>query len=91
MSRPPHAAPPSSPAAGRRGPGRHRLHRPSGVRCTELPGVAERLAQREAVARPRNAFLRWLTTPAPAGRHTWSFLARTGGRPRTAFAIILSL
>jgi hypothetical protein len=27
----------------------------------------------------------------PAGRHTWSFLAGSGGRPRTAFAIILSL
>jgi len=39
----------------------------------------------------RHSWLRWLFTPAPTGRHTWSFLAGAGGRPRTAFAIILSL
>jgi hypothetical protein len=39
----------------------------------------------------RNSFLRWLLDSAPTGRHTWSFLAHSGGRPRTAFAIILSL
>jgi hypothetical protein len=39
----------------------------------------------------RNSFVRWLLDSAPAGRHTWSFLAHSGGRPRTAFAIILSL
>jgi hypothetical protein len=39
----------------------------------------------------RNALLRWLLASSPAGRHTWSFLAHSGGRPRTAFAIILSL
>ena len=88
MSRPMQATVPTSPAGAR---GRHRLDRPSGVRAADLPGVRERLAQREAGARPRNAFLRWLTTSAPAGRHTWSFLAGSGGRPRTAFAIILSL
>ena len=90
MSRPAHAAPPSSPAAARRGPGRHRLDRPTGVRATDLPAVRERL-ERSAGVRPRSAFMRWLTAAAPAGRHTWQFLANTGGRPRTAFAIILSL
>jgi hypothetical protein len=44
-----------------------------------------------AAPRPGNAFLRWLLAAPPAGRHTWSFLAGNGGRPRTAFAIILSL
>jgi hypothetical protein len=39
----------------------------------------------------RNSFVRWLLDSSPAGRHTWSFLAHSGGRPRTAFAIILSL
>ncbi|RBY76704.1 hypothetical protein DQ238_16625 [Geodermatophilus sp. TF02-6] len=90
MSRPAHAAPPSTPAAVRRGPGRHRLDRPTGVRCTDLPAVRERL-ERTGAARSRNAFTRWLTATAPAGRHTWQFLAGSGGRPRTAFAIILSL
>jgi hypothetical protein len=59
------------------------------VRASELPAVRERLARRGE--RSRNAFLRWLLDSAPAGRHTWSFLASSGGRPRTAFAIILSL
>lgn len=90
MSRSAHAAPPSTPAASRRGPGRHRLDRPTGVRCSDLPMVRERL-ERARGARPRNAFLRWLSATAPAGRHTWQFLATSGGRPRTAFAIILSL
>ena len=90
MSRPAHAAPSSTPAATRRGPGRHRLDRPTGVRCTDLPMVRERL-ERAGAARPRNAFTRWLSATAPAGRHTWQFLATSGGRPRTAFAIILSL
>ena len=44
-----------------------------------------------ASAAPRNSFLQWLFQVPPAGRHTWSFLAGSGGRPRTAFAIILSL
>ncbi|MGY1763392.1 hypothetical protein ACI79G_03320 [Geodermatophilus sp. SYSU D00779] len=60
------------------------------MRCTDLPMVRERL-ERNAAVRPRNAFLRWLSATAPAGRHTWQFLANSGGRPRTAFAIILSL
>ncbi|MGY1747281.1 hypothetical protein [Blastococcus sp. SYSU D00695] len=88
MSRPTQVTVPT-PAAGSRG--RHRLDRPAGVRAADLPGVRDRLARREGELRPRNAFLRWLTTSAPAGRHTWSFLAGAGGRPRTAFAIILSL
>jgi hypothetical protein len=80
---------PTTPAGAR---GRHRLDRPSGLRASDLPGVRERLTQRQATdLRPRNAFLRWITTSAPAGRHTWSFLAGSGGRPRSAFAIILSL
>jgi hypothetical protein len=37
------------------------------------------------------AFLRALLPAVPSGRHTWDFLANAGGRPRTAFAIILSL
>jgi hypothetical protein len=90
MPRPAHAAPSSTPAAARRGPGRHRLDRPMGVRCTDLPMVRERL-ERNGAVRPRNVFLRWLSATAPAGRHTWQFLATSGGRPRTAFAIILSL
>ena len=88
MSRTTQATVPTQHAGPR---GRHRLDRPAGVRASDLPGVREQLAQRDAVVRPRNAFLRWLTTSAPAGRHTWSFLAGSGGRPRTAFAIILSL
>ena len=90
MSRPAHAAPSSTPAAPRRGPGRHRLDRPTGVRCSDLPMVRERL-ERTSAARSGNAFVRWLSATAPAGRHTWQFLADSGGRPRTAFAIILSL
>jgi len=89
MSRAAHAAPSSTPAAVRRGPGRHQFDRPGGVRCSDLPAVRERLERR--AARPGNAFLRWLSATAPAGRHTWQFLADSGGRPRTAFAIILSL
>jgi hypothetical protein len=46
--------------------------------------------QRPAAPR-RNTFLQWLFQAPSAGRHTWSFLAGSGGRPRTAFAIILSL
>jgi hypothetical protein len=47
------------------------------------------LFQRPAPA--RGSFTRWLFQAPAAGRHTWSFLAGSGGRPRTAFAIILSL
>jgi len=39
----------------------------------------------------KKSFTRWLFQAPAAGRHTWSFLAGSGGRPRTAFAIILSL
>ena len=68
--------------------GRHRIETPSGVRCSELPGVRERLPQSR---RGMSAFFRALMPSVPAGRHTWDFLANAGGRPRTAFAIILSL
>lgn len=67
--------------------GRHRIDRPAGVRCSELPGVRERLH----TSRRSWAFLRTLLPTVPTGRHTWDFLATAGGRPRTAFAIILSL
>ncbi|RFU22644.1 hypothetical protein [Geodermatophilus marinus] len=81
-------APSSTPASP--GRGRHRIERSGGVRVTDLPGVRARMEHNAAV-RPRNAFLRWLSSGVPAGRHTWQFLAGSGGRPRSAFAIILSL
>lgn len=90
MSRPTPAGPPSSRAA-RRGAGRHRIGSSTGVRVTDLPAVRERMQFQRAAAPSGNAFLRWLLQPQPSGRHTWSFLAGNGGRPRTAFAIILSL
>ena len=90
MSRTTADATPSTRAA-RRGAGRHRLGATTGVRCADIPAVRERMQfQRSAPAR-RSTFLRWLFQAPPAGRHTWSFLAGSGGRPRTAFAIILSL
>jgi hypothetical protein len=60
------------------------------VRVTDIPAVRERM-QFQRPAAPRNSFLRWLFAAPPTGRHTWTFLAGSGGRPRTAFAIILSL
>lgn len=85
MSR--HTSADSAPIVSRRrGPGRHRLSAPSGVRCTELPGVREKLT-----VTTRGSFLRSLLPSVSAGRHTWDFLATAGGRPRSAFAIILSL
>lgn len=75
------------PSAGTPRRGRHRIDTPFGVRCSDLPGVRERLPQ----IRRGAAFWRALMPTVPAGRHTWDFLANAGGRPRTAFAIILSL
>ena len=89
MSRPTPAGPPSTRAA-RRGAGRHRLGSPTGVRVADLPVVRERM-QFQRAAPARNSFIQWLFQVPPTGRHTWSFLAGSGGRPRTAFAIILSL
>ncbi|MFD2092322.1 hypothetical protein [Blastococcus deserti] len=90
MSRPTPTGP-SSFRAARRGAGRHRLGAPTGVRCTDIPAVRERMQfQRTGTAR-RSTFLQWLFAAPSGGRHTWSFLAGSGGRPRTAFAIILSL
>jgi len=66
------------------------MERAGGIRVTDLPAVQQRL-QADRGEQQRNAFLRWLLPTAPAGRHTWNFLAMSGGRPRTAFAIILSL
>jgi hypothetical protein len=77
--------------AGPRTPGRHRVERAGGIRVADLPAVRERLALQAATPSRRSAFLRWLLDAAPAGRHTWQALAAAGGRPRSAFAIILSL
>ena len=90
MSRPTPAGPPSTRAA-RRTPGRHRLGSPTGVRVADLAVVRERMEFRRPAAPARNSFLQWLFQVPTTGRHTWSFLAGSGGRPRTAFAIILSL
>ncbi|MDK3258410.1 hypothetical protein [Blastococcus capsensis] len=80
------SASPSSRAAGR-----HRLGAAAGVRCADIPAVRERMQfQRPAIAH-RSSLLRWMFRTPTTGRHTWSFLAGSGGRPRTAFAIILSL
>ena len=78
---------------GPRTPGRHRVERAGGIRVTDLPAVRERLAATGTATRAsrRAAFVRWLLDAAPAGRHTWQALAAAGGRPRSAFAIILSL
>ena len=84
MSRTPLADAPGSATVPR---GRHRIDRAAGVRCSDLPGVRERLVRTSRVP----AFLRALLPSVSAGRHTWDFLAHAGGRPRTAFAIILSL
>ena len=81
---------PATVVPGSRTPGRHRAERAGGIRVTDLPAVRERLTSRETTSR-RNAFVRWLLDAAPAGRHTWQSLAAAGGRPRSAFAIILSL
>ncbi len=85
------AADSHSTRAARRDAGRHRLGAPTGIRVSDLPAVRERVQFQAPAPRPGNAFLRWLFAAPPAGRHTWSFLAGSGGRPRTAFAIILSL
>jgi hypothetical protein len=90
MSRPTPAGPPSTRAA-RRSAGRHRLGSPTGVRVADLAVVRERMEFQRSAAPARNSFLQWLFQVPPTGRHTWSFLAGSGGRPRTAFAIILSL
>ena len=90
MSRPTPAGPPSTRAA-RRGAGRHRLGSPTGVRVADLAVVRERMQFQRSAPVQRSSFLQWLFQVPPTGRHTWSFLAGNGGRPRTAFAIILSL
>jgi hypothetical protein len=89
MSRPTPAGP-SSTRAARRGAGRHRLGSSTGVRVSDIAAVRERM-QYQRPAPARSSFTRWLFQAPSAGRHTWSFLAGSGGRPRTAFAIILSL
>ena len=81
---------PSSGTA-RRSEGRHRLGKAAGVRCTDIPAVRERMQFARPATPHRSAFTRWFFQGAPTGRHTWNFLAGAGGRPRTAFAIILSL
>jgi hypothetical protein len=86
MSRSELAGPATAPGGQRRG--RHRMDRPSGVRCTDMPAVRERL---QPSRRGLAALFSALFPTVSAGRHTWDFLANAGGRPRTAFAIILSL
>jgi hypothetical protein len=89
MSRPTPAGP--STRAARRGAGRHRLGAPTGVRCADIPAVRDRMQFQRTEPTRRASFSRWLFQSPAAGKHTWSFLAGSGGRPRTAFAIILSL
>ncbi|HET6391480.1 MAG TPA: hypothetical protein VFG13_01545 [Blastococcus sp.] len=91
MSRTAADASPSTRAARRQGAGRHRLGSATGVRCADIPAVRERMQFQRPATRRRSTFTQWLFQAPPAGRHTWSFLAGSGGRPRTAFAIILSL
>jgi hypothetical protein len=94
MSRPTSAG--AHAAAGRAVPGsrtsgRHRLGRTGGVRATDLAAVRERMQFARRPVAHTNVLVRWLMAGSTSGRHTWSFLADAGGRPRTAFAIILSL
>ncbi len=91
MSRHRSAAGSPSTRVASSGAGRHRVGSPAGVRCADIPAVRERMEVQRPTTGPRNAFLRWLVQTPPAGRHTWSFLAGNGGRPRTAFAISHSL
>lgn len=91
MSRTTADAVPSTRAARRQGAGRHRLGSATGVRCADIPAVRERMQFQRPAPRRRSTFTQWLFSAPPTGRHTWSFLAGSGGRPRTAFAIILSL
>jgi hypothetical protein len=89
MSRSTPTSSPSSRAA-RRGAGRHRIGSATGVRVSDLAAVRERMEYQRPAAR-RSSFLHRLFEVPAAGRHTWTFLAGSGGRPRSAFAIILSL
>ena len=91
MSRTTADATPSTRAARRQGAGRHRLGSATGVRCADIPAVRERMEFQRPAPRRRSTFTQWLFQAPATGRHTWSFLAGSGGRPRTAFAIILSL
>jgi hypothetical protein len=90
MSRPTHAGSPSTRAA-RRGAGRHRIGTSTGVRVSDVPAVRERMQFQRPSGTRWTSFTQWLFQAPSAGRHTWTFLAGSGGRPRTAFAIILSL
>ncbi|MGI8532954.1 MAG: hypothetical protein ACR2KN_08120 [Geodermatophilaceae bacterium] len=62
--------------------GRHRRGRADRVYCREIEAVDRALSHRR---------VRWVHYLRPARRHSWAFLARTGGNPRAAFALILSL
>ena len=90
MSRPT-PADPAATRATRRSTGRHRLGSPTGVRVSDISAIRERMQFQPVASARRPSFLEWLFSVPPTGRHTWSFLAGNGGRPRTAFAIILSL
>ncbi len=58
--------------------GRHRLQRSGGIRCYEILAVSLYRRVHDLPARRTQ-------------RHSWAFLTRTGGTPRPAFALILSL
>ena len=65
---------------------RHR----SGV-AVRFPRMLRWRTDKKAADADTLATLRALLPAVHSGRHTWDFLANAGGRPRTAFAIILSL
>jgi len=62
--------------------GRHRVSNPGSVHCRQLPGVQAMLGTTRRRWRQRRPF---------GGRHSWAWLTHSGGQPRTAFALILSL
>src|SRR4051812_50228941 len=71
--------------SGTRTRGRHRIETPGGVRCSDLPGVRERLPQR----RTATAFLRTLLPSVSAGRHTWDALVNAGGGAPPGLSVLL--
>jgi len=62
--------------------GRHRLERSDRLHCRRIAAIDQVLTRRSR---------RWLRYLRPTGRHTWTWLVRTGGHPKPAFALILSL
>lgn len=62
--------------------GRHRLSTPGRVHCRALPAVEAMLATTRRS---------WFRSRPLGGRHSWAWLTHSGGRPRTAFALMLGL